>query len=227
MEYFKVYTNYVNNYNSSISELQKCNKLPAFQKFLSKVICFSIFLIYLKHGYAKDLDMYLVLPIQRIPRYILLLQEMLKYTPSTHSDYPILEQALQKMKTIANYVCFSVIQISYFSIQINDTKREKDNANEISLVQERLYGREASLVSDAKKYLREGSLTEVSEDSDVQRYIFLFSNFLIVSKPKKSIFKGKDTFTACSYQYEIAINDSVTVSSLEDSEGIIYNVGLF
>lgn len=99
--------------------------------------------------------MYLVLPIQRIPRYILLLQEMLKYTPKLHPDHSILEQALQKMKTIANYVRTNLNdKLTYF--KINDTKREKDNANDIHSVQERLYGREVTLVRIIGSYIFKG-----------------------------------------------------------------------
>lgn len=76
-------------------------------------------------------------------------------------------------------------------------------------------------MSDAKKYIREGPLMEISDESEVPRYVFLFSNMLIVSKSKKSIFKGKDTFTTCSYQYELPLHEGATISNLEDSDGTL------
>ncbi len=48
--------------------------------------------------------MLLILPIQRIPRYILLLQEIAKYTPEVHADYQHVLEALSKMKSIATFV---------------------------------------------------------------------------------------------------------------------------
>jgi len=38
--------------------------------------------------------MYLIMPVQRIPRYLLLLQALKDYTPSTDPDYPNLEKVL-------------------------------------------------------------------------------------------------------------------------------------
>ena len=41
--------------------------------------------------------MYLITPVQRIPRYILLLKDIIKKTPEDHPDYPQLVQAEEKM----------------------------------------------------------------------------------------------------------------------------------
>ncbi len=38
----------------------------------------------------RNLESYLILPVQRLPRYVLLLREMHKHTPRTHSDYDLL-----------------------------------------------------------------------------------------------------------------------------------------
>jgi hypothetical protein len=78
----KVYTAYVNNYESTVkflSGLQQHKKLvPFFQS---------------RRGPTEDvrgdwyLSQLLILPVQRIPRYELLLREMIKYTDDTHLDY--------------------------------------------------------------------------------------------------------------------------------------------
>ena len=41
---------------------------------------------------GMDINSYLVLPIQRIPRYVMLLGEMFKLTPINHIDHTDLEQ---------------------------------------------------------------------------------------------------------------------------------------
>ena len=46
----------------------------------------------------------LIVPVQRIPRYQLLIQDLLKYTEETHQDYPQLVQAVEKIKKIGDYV---------------------------------------------------------------------------------------------------------------------------
>ena len=44
-------------------------------------------------GLEMDLPSALITPVQRIPRYVLLLRELLKHTPDDHSDYANLELA--------------------------------------------------------------------------------------------------------------------------------------
>jgi len=51
-----------------------------------------------------ELDSYLILPIQRIPRYVLLLQELVKHTWKDHADYQKLCEAWDKMQKTANYM---------------------------------------------------------------------------------------------------------------------------
>lgn len=48
-----------------------------------------------------ELMSYLIMPVQRIPRYRLLLQEILKHTPEGSPDKEELETALAKIKEVA------------------------------------------------------------------------------------------------------------------------------
>ncbi len=43
----------------------------------------------------NELGSYLIMPVQRIPRYELLLKTLIGYTPEDHIDYFNLNQALQ------------------------------------------------------------------------------------------------------------------------------------
>jgi hypothetical protein len=51
----------------------------------------------------QKLEAFLILPVQRIPRYRLLLEQLLKYTPEDHPDYPIVKEALNKICELAMY----------------------------------------------------------------------------------------------------------------------------
>ena len=74
----KVYADYVNNYNTAIEEISRLKKEnKEFRSFLKNSI---------KQCGGLDINSYLVLPIQRIPRYVMLLEEMYKYTPDYHKD---------------------------------------------------------------------------------------------------------------------------------------------
>ena len=53
---------------------------------------------------GMDINSYLVLPIQRIPRYVMLLEQMYKYTPETHPDHDDLGQVVVDIRDVADYV---------------------------------------------------------------------------------------------------------------------------
>ena len=55
----------------------------------------------------------LITPIQRVPRYLLLLDKVLEYTPPIHPEYEIVSKAVQGISEIAKIV--------------NDRKREEEN----------------------------------------------------------------------------------------------------
>lgn len=55
------------------------------------------------HLQNQKIESLLILPVQRIPRYRLLLEQLLKYTPEDHVDYPIVQDALQKICELAMY----------------------------------------------------------------------------------------------------------------------------
>ena len=60
----KVYTKYINNYDDGLEMFGKCMKLPAFKKFIDNALANSD---------QANMTAYLIQPVQRVPRYILLL----------------------------------------------------------------------------------------------------------------------------------------------------------
>jgi 6-phosphogluconate dehydrogenase len=94
----KSYASYANNYEKAmqtIQHLKKTNK--KFVKFLAlcdkKEVC--------RHHTIED---FLIIVIQRIPRYVMLLTDLLKNTPSDHEDFDSLTKATGKIKDVAEYV---------------------------------------------------------------------------------------------------------------------------
>lgn len=68
----------------------------------------------------SGLETLLVVPVQRIPRYVLLLREVLKFTPETHADYAKCRQAFEEMEKVAGL--------------INEKKREYDQLQRLVFV---------------------------------------------------------------------------------------------
>jgi CRP-like cAMP-binding protein len=63
------------------------------------------------------LNAYLIMPIQRSPRYVLLLGELVKSTPDTHADYEPLTKALRLIRS--------------FTDMLNRRKRELEDAKQL------------------------------------------------------------------------------------------------
>jgi len=163
--FIKVYKHYVNNYDNVLDTLEKLTlKVPSFKEHLMKVE-------YTNKMNNLGLNSFLIMPIQRIPRYVLLLQDLLKSTLPQHADYENIKNALTEMKDLADY--------------INNRKRDTDEFNKILSIQKRIIGWPAnqSLAKEQRKLIREGYLYFNREKVKV----FLFSDAFLYCKPK-----GKD-----------------------------------
>ncbi|KAM9344365.1 rho guanine nucleotide exchange factor 10-like protein isoform 1-T2 [Pholidichthys leucotaenia] len=89
-----VYSDYINNFTNAMTLIKKaCMSKPAFLEFLKR-----------KQASSPDrITLYglMVKPIQRFPQFILLLQDMLKNTPTSHDDRLPLQLALTELETLA------------------------------------------------------------------------------------------------------------------------------
>jgi len=119
-----------------------------------------------------DLESFLIQPIQRLPRYELLLKDLTKCTDKTHSDYGVL--------------CESAKRVMRVTTQINDKKGEKENVVQIVNLQKKLVGPLTTQIEwdIHHKLIREGEGT-CSADHKVT-YLFLVNDFLLLTKKKKS-----------------------------------------
>ena len=91
------YQQYINNYDSSINSLTKIQKNNQnFDQFLKKTLQ--------KDNNFKILQSYLITPIQRLPRYVLLLTELNKITSDDHNDKENIKKALEKVIQLTNEI---------------------------------------------------------------------------------------------------------------------------
>ncbi len=177
-EYLKVYTAYVNNYNTACSTLFNVMKKPQVLELLmqcrARPECENL-----------EISSFLILPVQRIPRYVLLLQDLFKNTPESHADYQNLKKALEKMQSVAEYV--------------NEKKREAENLNNTLLIWGKLSGLDPNynFAVPHRRYVRQGRLLEIDgmsspatfDASKVRakmRYCFLFTDIIVVTKEKSA-----------------------------------------
>eukprot|EP01119_Soliformovum_irregulare_P008184 TRINITY_DN2118_c0_g1_i3.p1 TRINITY_DN2118_c0_g1~~TRINITY_DN2118_c0_g1_i3.p1 ORF type:complete len:592 (+),score=142.31 TRINITY_DN2118_c0_g1_i3:191-1777(+) len=174
--FLKVYTQYVKDFPQA---------QDAFDSLKAKNTRFSKFLQDCKTNPGTtglELDAYLILPIQRIPRYNLLLGEMVKHTWADHHDYASLKKALEKMQEVALY--------------INERKREADSINKIVEIQSKFHGKIENLQDPHRRFVREGVLMVLRDPpkGPKDRIFILFNDKLLLVKTGKTLFKREEEY---------------------------------
>lgn len=158
--YFKMYTEYCSNHegaNDLIATLSK--RSTKIQEFLSSTQEDSL---------SNDtLTSYLILPIQRIPRYSLLLRELKKRTPEDHRDAEALNQALESVGSVA--------------LSVNEAVRQQENRAQIRKIQSQFVAE--SFIAPGRVFCRSGPLNKVGRRRTTkQSHFFLFNDMIIQAK---------------------------------------------
>jgi len=118
---------------------------------------------------SRDLSSLLIMPIQRIPRYELLLRDFIKATPASHLDLPHLNQALAKIKSVAE--------------QVDRSVEEYKHLEKLLAIQASFSGSSVNLVTPGRKFLKEGSLIKVCRRANKTRKFWLFNDILLYGIP--------------------------------------------
>ncbi|MES1915328.1 MAG: hypothetical protein MHM6MM_007297 [Cercozoa sp. M6MM] len=117
-----------------------------------------------------SLEAYLIEPIQRIPRYRLLLQEVIKNTVDSHPDMPALEEALGQIKEVGAW--------------INEQVRERENRDKIRTLQSQFQGT-VVFVAPGRRLVRQGTLTKQCRSFDRAYEFILFNDLLCYASLNK------------------------------------------
>eukprot|EP01113_Clastostelium_recurvatum_P032751 TRINITY_DN4247_c0_g1_i5.p1 TRINITY_DN4247_c0_g1~~TRINITY_DN4247_c0_g1_i5.p1 ORF type:complete len:1216 (+),score=317.57 TRINITY_DN4247_c0_g1_i5:241-3648(+) len=76
-------------------------------------------------GGGLDLASFLIMPVQRMPRYLLLLRELLKCTPSTHLDANLIQEGCKAIEKVV--------------LQINASKAHHNNMSRLLAIAQSMY----------------------------------------------------------------------------------------
>jgi len=170
-DHLKIYTQYITNYDLAIQTLMACRKK---NKRLGQ---------WIEETEANPnlsglkLGSLLILPVQRIPRYSLLLRDMLRHTWQEHIDFKDLEESTTNMESVATY--------------LNNKKAEAENIAKVNDLWSNFSGANFDELADpTRRYVGEELFKIVKEKGDKPRKLYLFNDVIVVAKIIK---KGMDT----------------------------------
>jgi hypothetical protein len=94
---FTIYKPYCENYDRAIERLQQvtAKKSSSIHKFLKQAE---------QQCGGFSLTFYLIMPVQRLPRYSMLLSELFKKTPAEHPDYADLQASIEMIQSVTNEI---------------------------------------------------------------------------------------------------------------------------
>ncbi|XP_076652563.1 rac guanine nucleotide exchange factor JJ [Halictus rubicundus] len=167
--FFKLYSVYAYDFEQILSLLQtKQENDFTFKDFISKQES--------RPEVGRKLPSLLITPIQRVPRYKLLLQEVLQHTPNKHREYNLLQVCLVEVEKAARH--------------INALVEEHEEAQKLLKLQKCIVN-PINLVKPGRKLIKQGALMRVSRrgNSAYRRYFVLLSDTLLYCKgdPENSL----------------------------------------
>ncbi|TRY60438.1 hypothetical protein DNTS_028885, partial [Danionella cerebrum] len=145
-----VYRAFVDNYELAMETAEKCCQANTQFAEISEVK---------PTGVLKSQAL-LYKPVDRVTRSTLVLHDLLKHTPSSHPDYPLLQDALR------------ISQNFLSSINEESTPRRQ------SMTVKK---------GESRQLLKDGFMVELVEGARKLRHVFLFTDLLLCAKLKKQI----------------------------------------
>eukprot|EP00039_Didymoeca_costata_P020148 m.340243 g.340243 ORF g.340243 m.340243 type:complete len:728 (+) comp19197_c0_seq1:225-2408(+) len=172
MSFFKSYTTFASNFEHAMTTIALCKRQPTFNLYLkhcaeTKPECEKLWL--------QD---HMMTPIQRIPRYIMLLRDLIKRTDETHPDYQPLSESLTGMEKIARIV--------------NDGKARADNSMKLLEIQSSVK-RCPQLVDPTRVFICEFHCMEmVPQNPDIAKKIVDENSTKVGTLRRKASYIGSD-----------------------------------
>ena len=169
--YLKFYSTYANDFKTATNLVEEqLNKNKPFRQFMERQES--------RPEVCKKLNALLITPVQRIPRYKLLLDDIIKNTPRYHPDKDNLMEARTQIDAIAWYI----------NDQIEDYEKSKTMID----IQKSLVGGLPKIIKPDRKLIKQGNLMKVNKSGGhaQPRYVILFSDMLMYCKFKGSLNGG-------------------------------------
>uniref|UniRef100_A0A672ZTR3 FYVE, RhoGEF and PH domain containing 4a n=1 Tax=Sphaeramia orbicularis TaxID=375764 RepID=A0A672ZTR3_9TELE len=166
--FLKMYAEYVKNFDKAMELLKQwIDRSPQFKAIImdiqSQEVCGNL-----------TLQHHMLEPVQRVPRYEMLLKDYLKKLPQDDPDRRDAEKSLEIIATAATHS--------------NSAIRKSENLKKLMEIYEML-GEEEDIVNPSNEFIKEGHILKLAarNTSAMERYLFLFNNMLLYCVPKFSL----------------------------------------
>uniref|UniRef100_A0ACB8EHT2 FYVE, RhoGEF and PH domain-containing protein 3 n=1 Tax=Sphaerodactylus townsendi TaxID=933632 RepID=A0ACB8EHT2_9SAUR len=192
--FLKMYGEYVKNFDRAMDMvntwLQRSSQFKeVVQNIQKQEICGNL-----------TLQHHMLEPVQRIPRYELLLKDYLKKLPEESPDRKDAEKSLELISTAADHS--------------NAAIRKMEKMHKLLEVYERLGGEE-DIVNPANELIKEGHIQKLSAKNGTaqDRYLFLFNSMVLYCVPKLRLIGQK-----------FSVREKIDIAGLQVQEIVKQNV---
>ncbi|XP_068573041.1 FYVE, RhoGEF and PH domain-containing protein 3-like isoform X2 [Cebidichthys violaceus] len=165
--FLRMYADYIRNFDQAMELVRTWSERSSvfrniIQDIQGQEVCGSL-----------TLQHHMLEPVQRVPRYEMLLSDYLKKLPRDNPDYDLAHKSLQTISMAA----------THSNSAIHKAESRKRLLEIFEMVGEE------EVVNPTNEFLREGRLLKLAarNTSAMERHLFLFNNFLLCCTPKFSL----------------------------------------
>ncbi|XP_041636190.1 FYVE, RhoGEF and PH domain-containing protein 4-like [Cheilinus undulatus] len=165
--FLRMYADYVRNFDQAMELVRTwTERSSAFRNIIqdiqSQEVCGNL-----------TLQHHMLEPVQRVPRYEMLLRDYLKKLPVDNPDYELAQKSLQTISMAATHS--------------NSAIQKAESLKRLLEIYE-MVGEE-EVVNPTNEFLKEGRLLKLAarNTSAMERHLFLFNNFMLCCTPKFSL----------------------------------------
>lgn len=186
------YTYFINNFNAAQALTEELSTKAQKVKDYFERCQFT------EASHGMPLSGYMILPVQRVPRYILLLSDLMKHTPDDHPDHRTLRQGLDRTVAAAD--------------TLNEAKRVAESQAHMKKIAEALINQPEGfnlLRNDVpgeplRVLIHEGSVLEASKKgSSKYCWLILCDDMLLFTRQQKR----KYAYQKCAMLHELKVVD--------------------
>ncbi|NWS96453.1 ARHGH factor, partial [Mionectes macconnelli] len=163
-----IYSAYIDNFLNAKDAVRIAKEArPAFMKFLEQSMR--------ENKEKQALSDLMIKPVQRIPRYELLVKDLLKHTPEDHPDHPFLIDAQRNIKQVAERI----------NKGMKSAEEVERNTRIVQEIESHIEGME-DLQAPLRRFLRQEMVVEVKAvGGKKDRSFFLFTDLLVCTTLKR------------------------------------------